>query len=76
MVPELTTAAQDAIAFLTGATLSAMLGQMQWRVDRAAGDLSGYLLLAKAFWFREPFTGILIALVSFVGGIIASTGGW
>jgi two-component system, LytTR family, sensor kinase len=35
----------DAIAFVTGATLSAMLGLMQWRVDRAAGRVSGYLLL-------------------------------
>jgi two-component sensor histidine kinase len=35
----------DAIAFVTGATLSAMLGSMQLRVDRATGKLSGYLLL-------------------------------
>ena len=35
----------DAIAFATGATLSAMLGSMQLRVDRTTGRLSGYLLL-------------------------------
>jgi signal transduction histidine kinase len=35
----------DAIAFATGATLSAMLGSMQLRVDRTTGKLSGYLLL-------------------------------
>ncbi|MDF3022111.1 MAG: hypothetical protein K0Q92_3414, partial [Steroidobacteraceae bacterium] len=45
MERDLTTVALDAIAFLTGATLSAMLGHMQWRVDRAAGSVSGYLLL-------------------------------
>ena len=41
----LTDAALDAIAFVTGATLSAVLGMMQYRVDRAAGRASGYLLL-------------------------------
>ena len=45
MERDLTHVALDAIAFLTGATLSAMLGHMQWRVDRAAGHISGYLLL-------------------------------
>jgi two-component system, LytTR family, sensor kinase len=35
----------DLIAFLTGAMLSAMLGSMQLRVDRATGRTSGYLLL-------------------------------
>ncbi|MES1263059.1 MAG: hypothetical protein ABUL69_01805, partial [Peristeroidobacter soli] len=45
MERDLTHAALDAIAFLTGATLSAMLGLMQWRVDRADGRPSGYLLL-------------------------------
>ena len=35
----------DAIAFVTGAMLSAMLGLMQLRVDRATGRASGYLLL-------------------------------
>jgi two-component sensor histidine kinase len=35
----------DEIAFAAGATLSAMLGLMQWRVDRPAGRVSGYLLL-------------------------------
>ncbi len=35
----------DAIAFATGAMLSAMLGLMQLRVDRARGGISGYLLL-------------------------------
>ena len=42
---DLTNAALDAIAFVTGATLSAVLGLMQYRVDRAAGRASGYLLL-------------------------------
>ena len=37
----------DAVAFLTGAALSAMLGLMQWRVDRSTRRVSGYLLL----WF-------------------------
>lgn len=45
MERDLTTAALDAIAFLTGATLSAVLGRMQWRMDRATGGVSGYLLL-------------------------------
>ena len=45
MERDLTHAALDAIAFITGATLSAMLGRMQWRVDRATGRISGYLLL-------------------------------
>jgi anti-sigma regulatory factor (Ser/Thr protein kinase) len=45
MQPDLTSAALDAIAFFTGATLSAVLGMMQYRVDRVAGRISGYLLL-------------------------------
>ena len=45
MERDLTHAALDAIAFVTGATLSAMLGLMQWRVDRTTGRPSGYLLL-------------------------------
>jgi hypothetical protein len=45
MMRDLTHAALDAIAFVTGATLSAMLGHMQWRVDRVTGRISGYLLL-------------------------------
>jgi two-component system LytT family sensor kinase len=35
----------DAIAYLAGAALSAMLGLMQWRVDRSPGRASGYLLV-------------------------------
>jgi two-component sensor histidine kinase len=45
MERDLTHAALDAVAFLTGAALAAMLGRMQLRVDRAAGRISGYLLL-------------------------------
>jgi signal transduction histidine kinase len=45
MERDLTHAALDTIAFVTGATLSAMLGLMQLRVDRAQGRTSGYLLL-------------------------------
>ena len=45
MERDLTDAALDAVAFVTGATLSAMLGRMQWRIDRPAGHISGYLLL-------------------------------
>src|SRR6188472_3517036 len=45
MERDLTHVALDAIAFATGATLSAMLGLMQWRVDRTSGRASGYLLL-------------------------------
>ena len=45
MERDLTHAALDAIAFITGAALSAMLGLMQWRVDRTTGRPSGYLLL-------------------------------
>ncbi len=45
MERDLTYVALDAIAFVTGATLSAMLGHMQYRVDRATGRMSGYLLL-------------------------------
>jgi len=47
MAGDLTYVVLDAVAFLTGAALSAMLGFMQWRVDRAARRVSGYLLL----WF-------------------------
>jgi two-component sensor histidine kinase len=35
----------DAVAFITGAELSVMLGLMQWRVDRSTRRVSGYLLL-------------------------------
>jgi hypothetical protein len=35
----------DAVLFITGATLSAMLGLMQLRVDRTRGGVSGYLRL-------------------------------
>ncbi len=45
MERDFTHAALDAIAFATGATLSAMLGMMQWRVDRTTGRPSGYLLV-------------------------------
>jgi signal transduction histidine kinase len=45
MERDLTYVVLDAVAFLTGAALSAMLGLMQWRVDRNARRLSGYLLL-------------------------------
>ena len=45
MEGNLTDAALHAIAFVTGAALSAMLGLMQYRVDRASGRASGYLLL-------------------------------
>jgi hypothetical protein len=72
MVPELTTAALDAIAFLTGATLSAMLGQMQWRVDRAAGDLSGYLLL-WVVGFIWTFGNFLRCALN-LGGVTADAG--
>jgi two-component sensor histidine kinase len=47
MERDATYAALDAIAFVAGATLSVMLGHMQWRVDRTTGRMSGYLLL----WF-------------------------
>jgi two-component system, LytTR family, sensor kinase len=45
MERDLTDAALDAIAFLTGAALSTMLGFLQFRVDRITGRPSGYLLL-------------------------------
>ena len=47
MERDLTYVVLDAVAFLTGAALSAMLGLMQWRVDRTTRRVSGYLLL----WF-------------------------
>jgi len=36
--------------------------------------LGGLLVLGKAYWFSIPFTGIGVALASFVVGIIASRG--
>ena len=45
MAGDLTFAALDAIVFVTGAALTAMLAMMQYRVDRASGRVSGYLLL-------------------------------
>jgi len=45
MERELSYALLDAVAFLTGAELSVMLGLMQWRVDRSTRRVSGYLLL-------------------------------
>ena len=41
MEGNLTDAALHTIAFVTGAALSAMLGLMQYRVDRASGRASG-----------------------------------
>ena len=45
MERDLSYAMLDAVAFITGAELSVMLGLMQWRVDRTTGRPSGYLLL-------------------------------
>ncbi|MES1262876.1 MAG: hypothetical protein ABUL69_00875, partial [Peristeroidobacter soli] len=42
---DLNYAVLDAVAFITGAELSVMLGLMQWRVDRHTRRVSGYLLL-------------------------------
>ena len=30
-----------------------------------------YLILAKKYWFRVPFTGVLIATICFVGGVVS-----
>jgi hypothetical protein len=32
--------------------------------------LSGYLALARRYWFRTPFRGILLALVLYVAGLL------
>jgi two-component system LytT family sensor kinase len=45
MSGDLTYVLLDAVAFVAGAALSAMLGLMQWRVDRNTRRVSGYLLL-------------------------------
>src|SRR6188768_1129233 len=45
MERDLSYAMLDAVAFITGAELSVMLGLMQWRVDRNTRRVSGYLLL-------------------------------
>lgn len=66
MERDLTDASLDAIAFLTGATLSAMLGRMQWRVDRATGGVSGYLLL-WALGFVWTFGNFLRCVLELAG---------
>ena len=66
MQPDLTNAALDAIAFFTGATLSAVLGLMQYRVDRAAGRISGYLLL-WALGFIWTFGNFLRCALNLAG---------
>jgi two-component sensor histidine kinase len=66
MERDLTHAALDAVAFLTGATLSAMLGLMQSRVDRAAGRTSGYLLL-WALGFIWTFANFLRCALELAG---------
>lgn len=37
--------------------------------------LAAYLLLAKLYWFRIPFAGILIAFIWFVAGVAAALTG-
>jgi two-component system LytT family sensor kinase len=56
----------DAIAFATGAALSAMLGLMQWRVDRPTGRPSGYLLL-WALGFIWTFGNFLRGALALAG---------
>jgi hypothetical protein len=56
----------DAVAFATGATLSAMLGLMQWRVDRATDRTSGYLLL-WALGFVWTFGNFLRGALALAG---------
>ena len=63
----------DAIAFATGATLSAMLGSMQLRVDRATGKLSGYLLL-WVLGFVWTFGNFLRSALALAGAAPDSTG--
>jgi two-component sensor histidine kinase len=54
----------DAITFATGAALSALLGFMQWRVDRAKRSASGYLLLwvLGFIWTFGNFLRCVLAL--------------
>ncbi|MBL8114978.1 MAG: hypothetical protein JNK60_18995 [Acidobacteria bacterium] len=33
--------------------------------------LASYLLLAKRYWFRTPFTGVLVASVAYAAGVVA-----
>jgi two-component sensor histidine kinase len=72
MERDLTYAALDAIAFVTGAALSAMLGLMQWRVDRATGRTSGYLLL-WALGFIWTFGNFLRCTLELAGAQADST---
>ncbi len=73
MERDLTHAALDAIAFVTGATLSAMLGLMQLRVDRAAGRTSGFLLL-WALGFIWTFGNFLRCALEVAGASADSAG--
>jgi two-component sensor histidine kinase len=73
MERDLADAALDAIVFLTGATLSAMLGLMQWRVDRGVGRLSGYLLL-WALGFIWTFGNFLRCTLELAGVSADSAG--
>lgn len=66
MEGNLTDAALDAIVFFTGAALSAMLGLMQYRVDRATGRVSGYLLL-WALGFVWTFSNFLRGALHLAG---------
>jgi hypothetical protein len=34
--------------------------------------LAGYLVLAKLYWFRLPFRGILLATACYVAGLVVA----
>ena len=62
----------DAIAFATGAALTAMLGSMQLRVDRHTERFSGYLLL-WALGFIWTFGNFLRCTLALAGAAPDST---
>jgi len=50
-------------AFLFGSPFLCIVGALL---------LAAYLVLAKLYWFRVPFLGILVALVCYVAGLVVA----
>ncbi|MEO8064505.1 MAG: histidine kinase [Pseudomonadota bacterium] len=73
MERDLLTVTLDTITFATGAALSALLGFMQWRVDRATRRVSGYLLL-WVIGFIWTFGSFLRCILELAGAAPTSTG--
>jgi hypothetical protein len=50
----------------------ALLFRSPYLLAVGLGVLAAYLLLAKLYWFRIPFVGILIAFVWYLAGVAAA----